>query len=270
MSIETRSERMEVDGITVHVEGRGPGTILMLHGWPDTLHLWDATVQVLKDEHRCVRCTLPGFDVAQAPRALSLQDMTAWLLKVVDAVSPDAPVTLLLHDWGCMFGYELAARHPQRVARVMGLDVGDFNAPAFARSLSGRAKAGIFAYQFWLAVAYKVGGPVGSWMTRWMARALRCPSDLQRMGWQMNYPYAMQWFGTAGGLRHATRFEPACPMLYLYGRRKPFMFHSPQWLERLAQGPNNRVEALRAGHWLMVDQPEAFHDCIQSWLRDTA
>lgn len=270
MSIEPAPQTLSVDGIPIRVEGRGNRTVLMLHGWPDTLQLWDATVLALQDEHRCVRCTLPGFDVTQPPRAPSLQAMTDWLLQVVDAVSPGAPVTLLLHDWGCLFGYELAARHPHRVDRVIGVDVGDFNAPAFAHSLNGRAKAGIFAYQFWLALAYKVGGPTGTWMTRWMARALGCPADPGRMGWQINYPYAMQWLGTSGGLRQAARFQPACPMLYVYGKRKPFMFHSPQWLETLARGPENRVEALRAGHWLMLDQPEIFHRCVRDWLRATA
>lgn len=270
MSTKAKSECLQVDGVEVQVEGQGASTVLMLHGWPDTLHLWDATVEALRPEHRCVRCTLPGFDVELPPFAPTLQGMTDWLLHVVDAVSPDAPVTLLLHDWGCLFGYELAARHPHRVARVIGVDVGDFKSPAFARSLSGRAKAGIFAYQFWLAVAYKVGGRLGTWMTRWMARVLGCPAHPAQMGWSMNYPYAMQWFGTSGGLRQAARFEPSCPMLYLYGRRKPFMFHSTQWLETLANGPENRVEALRAGHWLMLDQPEVFHSTVKDWLRATA
>ena len=55
----------------------------------------------------------------------------------------------------------------------------------------------------------------------------------------MNYPYAMTWFGLAGGLRGLTNFKPHCPMLYLYGQRKPFMFHSEQWLDRLNAAPGS-------------------------------
>ena len=51
------SERVMVDGIEVLVEGSGPETLLMLHGWPDTLRLWDGTVQALHDRFRCVRFT---------------------------------------------------------------------------------------------------------------------------------------------------------------------------------------------------------------------
>jgi hypothetical protein len=68
-------------------------------------------------------------------------------------------------------------------------------------------------------------------MTRWMARGMRCRTPQAGIGWSMNYPYAMQWFGLLGGFRGAAPVEPACPLLYLYGERKPFMFHSPQWLE---------------------------------------
>jgi len=32
-------------------------------------------------------------------------------------------------------------------------------------------------------------------MTRWMARKARCPAAASAIGWQMNYPYAMIWFG---------------------------------------------------------------------------
>ena len=50
---------LSVEGIDVLIEGDGPQTLLMLHGWPDTHRLWDATVDALKARHRCVRLTLP-------------------------------------------------------------------------------------------------------------------------------------------------------------------------------------------------------------------
>jgi len=57
-------------------------------------------VQALKPFFRCVRFTLPGFDLEKPPRATSLAQMTALLTDIVDAVSPARPVHLLLHDWG--------------------------------------------------------------------------------------------------------------------------------------------------------------------------
>lgn len=259
--------RVCVDGVDIHCEGEHAHTVVMLHGWPDSYRLWDATVLALRERYRCVRFTLPGFDTARGPRPTSLDAMCEWLKAVVDRVSPGQPVTMLLHDWGCVFGYEFAARHPQRVARIVAVDIGDHNADALQRALTPMQRLQVFGYQFWLALAWKIGGAVGDGMTRRMARALRCRTDPASIGWQMNYPYAMRWFGSAGGLAHAAAVRPACPLLYVYGTRKPFMFHSPAWLEGVAAQPGNQVTAMATGHWVMVQQPGEFHRCVRDWLR---
>ena len=257
---------LQVQGIDVFIEGDGPQTIVMTHGWPDTYRLWDGTVAELKGRYRCVRFTLPGFDGAQPARATSLARMTDLFRAIVDVVSPGQPVTLMMHDWGCVFGYEFAARHPALVERIVAVDIGDHNSGALARSLPARAKWQVFAYQFWLAIAWKLGGHVGDRMTRWMARAMRCRTQPSLISWQMNYPYAMRWFGTAAGFRHASRVDPKCPVLYIYGERKPFMFHSPEWLRRIAARPGSAVRALHAGHWVMINKPDEFCECVSAWL----
>ena len=259
--------RITVNGVEIHFEGDHPRTVVMVHGWPDTYRLWDATVEALKDRYCCVRFTLPGFDLAAPPRTTSLDDMCEWLHTVVDQVSPGVPVTLLLHDWGCMFGYEFAARFPQRVARIVAVDVGDHHSDALVQTLTAGQRAQVFGYQIWLALAWKLGGALGNAMTRWMARTLGCGNAPEQIGWQMNYPYAMRWFGSAGGLAHVLPLPTGLPMLYVYGERKPFMFHSPQWLQALAQRPECAVKAFRTGHWVMAQQSQAFNQCVRAWLQ---
>lgn len=259
---------LNVDGIDVLIEGDGPETVLMIHGWPDTCALWDSTVASLKERerYRCVRFTLPGFDLALPPRTLSLQQITALIGNIANSVSPQRPVTLLLHDWGCIFGYEFAARNPARVARIAAVDIGDYNSAEFSRSLSTMAKLQIFLYQFWLALAWKAGGTLGDRMTRWMAGAMRCPNAPAKIACQMNYPYAMQWFGLHGGFRQALPVAPVCPLLYFYGARKPFMFHTPAWLAQLSARPGCEHHGFATGHWVMVEQPAEFTEKLVAWL----
>ena len=143
-----------VDGITLvgdewPAEPSGRPTILMLHGWPDTYRLWDGMVAALAPQYRCVRFTLPGFETPAPGKTRTLAEMTAQLLAIVDTVSPTQPVTLLLHDWGCIFGYELAMRHPERVNRIVGIDIGDhhFGAAAFGafgKSIDDRLMCNVF------------------------------------------------------------------------------------------------------------------------------
>lgn len=267
-------EQITVDGIDVLIEGQGTSTVVMIHGWPDTHRLWDSTVSHLAPQWRCVRFTLAGFDIHRPPRPLSLDDTVALIGRVVDAVSPSQPVTLLLHDWGCVFGYQYVARNPQRVRAVVGVDIGDHTSGAFLRSLTGKARWQIFAYQIWLAAAWCVGrylsSALGNAMSRSMARSMRCRTDPQRIGWQQNYPYLIQWTGAMGSYRQVRPWKPHCPTLYLYGRRKPFMFHSPQWLEQVRALPGGAVAEMPTGHWVMVDQAQDFHWRVGQWLGEHA
>jgi pimeloyl-ACP methyl ester carboxylesterase len=62
--------------VDVILEGSGPKTVVMLHGWPDTHRLWDGQVAALKERFRCVRFTLPGFDLGPK-RAIPLDELLA-------------------------------------------------------------------------------------------------------------------------------------------------------------------------------------------------
>src|SRR5678815_2999459 len=141
----------ELDGVEVIVEGDSGPVVLMLHGWPDTRSLWDAQVAALSDRFQCVRFTLPGFEPGSRRQAASLEELLTLFDKVVDRVSPDRPITLLLHDWGCFFGYQYAMLRPDRIDRVIGIDIGDAGSPAHLASLTAAAKAMMAGYQLLLA-----------------------------------------------------------------------------------------------------------------------
>ena len=256
----------KVDGVEVVTEGdRGP-VVLMLHGWPDTRVLWDAQVAALRDRFRCVRFTLPGFEPGSDRRATSLEEMLTLFDKVVDVVSPEQPIVLLLHDWGCFFGYQYAMLRPDRIDRVIGIGIGDAGSPAHVASLTVAAKAMMASYQLWLAAAWRVGGSVGDAMTRRMARAVKAPAPPRQIHAGMNYPYDIRWTGSHGSYRERRSLELACPLLFIYGRRKPFMFHSPTWAAGVAAHAGCEVIALDTGHWVMREEPAAVNNAILRWM----
>lgn len=260
---------MRIADVDVSVEGRGAKSILMVHGWPDTHRLWDAQVAALSERYRCVRFTLPGFDRAAAKRAYSLDEIIETFRRVVREACANERVTLLLHDWGCLFGYQFAARHPELVERVVGVDVGDAGSRRNRAELGLKARLMVVGYQLWLALAWRIGGTLGDRMARAMARALRCPAAPEGIHSRMGYPYALRWLGVAGGLRGLRTFQPQTPMLFIYGERKPFMFHSRAWAERLAARPASRTIGLPTGHWVMLARAREFNDALSGWLRET-
>ncbi len=259
-------QNIVIDGIDVIIEGEGERTVVMLHGWPDTYRVWDAQVAALQAHYRCVRFTLPGFDARKPRRAYGLDEMVATIANIVNAVSPDDKVILLVHDWGAAFGYQFCARYPHRVERLVGVDIGDTGSPQFFQSLTWKAKLGIAGYQLILALAWKLGGRLGTRMTRGMARLLRAPSEPQTITSDMNFPYYITWTGAYGSYRQMQVLEPQCPMLFIYGRKKPFMFHSPQWAQRLNERPGSQALAFDADHWPMVRQSQAFNAAVLQWL----
>ena len=261
-----QQQPLVINGTEVWVEGEGPATVVMIHGWPDTHRLWDGQVAALKSSHRCVRFTLPGFDVTQPRKAYSLAALLATFDAIINQVSPGQPVTLMVHDWGAVFGYQYVMAHPERVARLIGVDIGDANSPEHARSLGLKAKLMVFAYQAWLALAWVLRGKLGDRMSRAMAKAMRCQADPALINCNMNYPYFIQWTGAYGSYRNLLPIKPKCPMLFLYGTKKPFMFHSEEWLTWLRKQPGSAVHAVKAGHWVMVNQPEQFNQLVVAWL----
>lgn len=260
---------MRVGSVEVISEGAGSKAILMIHGWPDTHRLWDAQVEALRDRYRCVRFTLPGFDLARPGRAYSLDEVVETIHHVVVQACAGSRVTLLVHDWGCLYGYQFAMRYPELVERVVGVDIGDAGSRRNRAELGVKGMLSILAYQLWLALAWRIGGRTGDAMARRMARAMRCPVEPEKIGAQMGYPYAVRWLGVAGGFQGLKTFQPEAPMLYLYGERKPFMFQSRAWMERLAARPRSRVLAFPTGHWVMIGRRREFNDALRSWLEAT-
>lgn len=234
----------------------------MVHGWPDTQALWDPQVAAMREHYRCVRFTLPGFDKGHPRRVYQLEEIVAQLLAVVDAVSPHQPVVLLLHDWGCVFGYALASKHPDRISAIIGIDIGDAGSGEHVAALGVKAKLMVATYQLWLALAWNLGGAVGDWMTRRMASLMHSPGAPSTIGSWMNYPYHVQW---TRGYPHKP-FAPKVPMLFVYGKRKPFMFHSQAWCTTLAGRPHKEVHALRSSHWVSNSVAAEFNALALVWL----
>ena len=115
---------IDVDGTPVHIDGQGDQAILMLHGWPDTLKLWDATVEQLKSRWCCIRFTLPGYDIAGPKRAASADEIVTLIRRVIEVANRGRPLVLMVHDWGAYYGYRFVQAHPQLVSRLIGLDIG--------------------------------------------------------------------------------------------------------------------------------------------------
>jgi len=96
--------------IAVHESGNADGpTIVAVHGFPDSHHVWDGVAAELGDRFRVVSYDVRGAGDSDKPRgrrAYRQEHLTADLMAVLDAVSPDEPVHLLGHDWGSLQSWD--------------------------------------------------------------------------------------------------------------------------------------------------------------------
>ncbi|MEH6624618.1 MAG: alpha/beta fold hydrolase [Dietzia maris] len=94
------------DGLALAVTATGPKdapTLVCVHGYPDNRSIWDGIVGELSGRYRVVTYDVRGAGNSQAPRTRSgygLDQLSADLDAVIEAVCPDRPVHLLGHDWG--------------------------------------------------------------------------------------------------------------------------------------------------------------------------
>lgn len=94
--------------------------LVMVHGWPDTHLLWTSVARLLADDFRLVAYDTRGQGESDEPEddaAYELHHLAQDFRAVVDAVSPDAPVHVLAHDWGSIEVWE-AVTTPEHAARV--------------------------------------------------------------------------------------------------------------------------------------------------------
>ncbi len=116
-SAEVRHRRVRGSGLDLAVTEYGDAsepTVLLVHGFPNTSAIWAAVARCLSRDLHVVTYDVRGAGASDAPDsragyALSLlvEDMAA----VIEAVSPDAPVHLVGHDWGSIQGWEAVTTH---------------------------------------------------------------------------------------------------------------------------------------------------------------
>ena len=78
-------------------------TVVLVHGWPDTHHLWTHVAPLLAGDFRVIAYDCRGFGDSDRPDGddpYRLSEMADDLFAVIDAVSPDNAVHVLAHDWG--------------------------------------------------------------------------------------------------------------------------------------------------------------------------
>lgn len=119
----------------LHLRDSGPKdapALILLHGFGASLHTWEPWAQALAGRHRVIRIDMPGNGLSLPDPAGDYSDGRSLqlLLALMDTLGL-ARASIAGHSIGGRIAWTFAARHPERVDRLVLLAPDGFASPGF-------------------------------------------------------------------------------------------------------------------------------------------
>jgi cis-3-alkyl-4-acyloxetan-2-one decarboxylase len=275
----------ERNGLRLHYLDEGAGEpVVMLHGNPTWSFYYRHLVLGLRNRYRCVAPDHIGCGRSDKPPPkrydYSLPSRVDDLEALLDHLHIHASTTLVLHDWGGMIGMTYAARHPERIKRLVVLNTAAFHLPAGKRlpwalrlgrntSMGGWlirrlnlfcrtvARIGVQRQKLSPAVRAAYLAPYDSWANR--IAVLRFVQGIPVAPGDADYELV-------GNVERSLAQFRSTPALICWGL-KDVVFDADflaQWQQHLPQAEVHRFED--AGHYVLEDAGEEIVACIRSFL----
>ena len=282
---------MDIDSITTLIEingeqfpvvdvGTGPA-VLLLHGFPDSRFLWRYQLPALAAAgFRVIAPDLRGFGDAPRPTAVRPYRrpfLVADVLGILDALGVRR-AHLVGHDWGAALMWRLAGSYPERFDRVVALSVG---APGNAgwNTLAQREKSWYFDFFLKTGIA-EAALMADNWklFREWSRGQGDHERHLRDLARPEALTAALNWYRAA-----FTRPPPdeaplpqlaawdriRLPVLGVWGDEDPFLLEPQMTLSAAVVEAPWRYERISgAGHWMMLDQPEALNRLLVEFLKE--
>lgn len=240
--------------VTFTQQGSGPETLVLIHGWTCDRGFWSANVPALAKRYRVIALDLPGHGQSDPCATCSMEEFGDALFAVMDAANVRRAV-LVGHSMGGAVMLAAARRQPDRIKAIVAADA------AFLET-AGAEKFKDHADRF--------GGPKGLEAREQMIRSMFTPATPKPVQEQvlkamLGAPEAV----AVAAMR--SMFTPSfwkadvvqAPFLQIAAGTSTWM--SEEVLRR--RFPSAQLKRLDGtGHFLMMEQPEAFNSLLLEWL----
>ena len=256
--------------------------VLLLHGFPETSHMWISLMERLADEgYRCLAPDQRGYSPGARPIGIehyNYSSMAADVLALADACGVGR-FHLIGHDWGAGAGWSTVATAPERLLSWTALSVPHMAAFGKAIREDEEQKNKSTFVQFFqhpgAAEAALSANDFAALKGIWTASS---PDEVQEYLRVFSQPGALEaalnWYRGSRGLDPVdpqVLFGPVdVPTLMIWGNTD--MAIGRKAVDDAAafmRGPYTFVE-LDAGHWLIQEQPERVATEIVAHLRRNA
>jgi len=135
-----RSHELAIGAHALHYIDEGPrdsAPLLLVHGNPTWSFYWREVIQRFRSRRRVVALDHLGCGLSDKPQdwPYRLEDHIANLERLVLSLDLKR-ITLGVHDWGGAIGFGFAARHPDRIERLVILNTAAFRSRALPRRIA--------------------------------------------------------------------------------------------------------------------------------------
>ena len=256
---------IELNGVGLRYElsGKGDRTLVLVHEMAGSLESFDDVVPRFSEARRVLRYDTRGAGMSQKVRGeLGIDTMADDIAGLLDALGIAGKVALAGVALGGAIALHFAARYPERTSAVT------VSSPATGVAVERRAAAlerllKIEAAGMAFAVADSMQNGYAPELRGDIARFER-----YRARWLGNDPasYATIWRMLAGLDMQDELTRLRCPVLVIGGsfdRVRP-----PALAEATAKTiPGARYVEIPSGHYMAVQTPDLFSDCIDAFLK---
>ncbi|MBS0239022.1 MAG: alpha/beta hydrolase [Proteobacteria bacterium] len=118
-------KKIDVDGFNVFYREAGPkdgSTILLLHGFPSSSHMFRDLIPHLADRFHIVAPDLPGFGRSDMPPrekfAYTFDNIAAVIDRFTEVIGLKK-FAIYVFDYGAPTGFRLAMKHPERITAII-------------------------------------------------------------------------------------------------------------------------------------------------------
>ncbi|SFL55620.1 Pimeloyl-ACP methyl ester carboxylesterase [Gracilibacillus orientalis] len=97
-------------------------TILLLHGFPSSSHMYRNLITKLMDEYHIIAPDYPGFGNSDQPRMDEFEYTFDSLALVINEFVEKLKLekfSIYVHDYGAPVGFRLATKHPERIQAII-------------------------------------------------------------------------------------------------------------------------------------------------------
>jgi esterase len=270
------SRNVDIDGLTFHyVDWGGAGSpLVMLHGLSGHARTWDHTAAALSDRYHVLALDQRGHGDSDWATKYGLRPMAEDLLGFLDALDL-REVTLMGLSMGGLVSFVFGAAHPERVARMVIMDIGPEIAPAgsanVANSLAARDTFSSEDEAFAQARAANPR-PTDATLRHRVTHNLRSLPD-----GTLTFKYDKELRRNSRALFDHTPDELweawralSCPVLLVRGADSDVL--AADTAQRmLAENPNVSFASIPdSGHSITLDSPDGLLEAVSPWLAATS